>query len=64
MGLIANFAKLGVAKKIYDELKKPENQAKIKSAVSSATDKAKTTAQTRRRGMRPVNRRGTGPQNP
>lgn len=52
MGLIANFAKLGVAKKVYDELKKPENQAKIKSAVSSATDKAKTTAQNRRKGAR------------
>lgn len=56
MGLIANIAKLGVAKKIYDELKKPDNQAKIKSALSSATDKAKTTAQTRRRTMRPVDR--------
>jgi hypothetical protein len=50
MGLISNLAKLGVAKKVYDELKKPENQAKIKSAVSSATDKAKTTAQNRSKG--------------
>lgn len=52
MGLIANLAKLGVAKKVYDELKKPENQAKIKNAVSSATDKAKTTAQNRSKGGR------------
>jgi hypothetical protein len=50
MGLMANLAKLGVAKKVYDELKKPENQAKIKSAVSSASDKARTTARSRRRG--------------
>ncbi len=41
MGLMTNLAKFGVAKKIYDELKKPENQAKIKSAVSSAGDKAR-----------------------
>jgi hypothetical protein len=53
MGLMSNLAKLGVAKKVYDELKKPENQAKIKSAVSSASDKAKTrtsAARARRKG--------------
>jgi hypothetical protein len=43
MGLISNLAKLGVAKKVYDELKKPENQAKIKDAMSSASGKARTT---------------------
>jgi hypothetical protein len=40
MGLMGNIAKLGIAKKAYDELRKPENQAKIKSAVSSAKTKA------------------------
>lgn len=53
MGLMANLAKLGVAKKLYDELKKPENQAKIKGAMSSATNKAKTTARSRRGGPQP-----------
>jgi hypothetical protein len=41
VGLIANLAKLGVAKKIYDELKKPENQAKIKRAATTAAEKTK-----------------------
>lgn len=42
MGFMANIAKLGVAKKAYDEMRKPENQAKIKSAVSSAKAKAQS----------------------
>lgn len=42
MGIMANIAKLGVAKKAYDEMRKPENQAKIKSAVSSAKAKAQS----------------------
>ena len=41
MGFMANIAKLGLAKKAYDELKKPENQAKIKSAVSKAKSRGK-----------------------
>lgn len=49
MGLMTSLAKLGVAKKVYDEFKKPENQAKIKGAVSSATNKARS----RGRGPRP-----------
>lgn len=35
MGLFANVAKLGLAKKGFDTLRKPENQAKIKNAVAS-----------------------------
>lgn len=34
MGLFANIAKLGVAKKVLDAARKPENQRKIKDAVS------------------------------
>lgn len=49
MGFMANIAKLGIAKKAYDEIRKPENQAKIKSAVSSA----KTKAQSRGKGTPP-----------
>lgn len=42
MGFMANLAKFGVAKKVYDEIKKPENQAKIKGAISSASNKARS----------------------
>ncbi len=42
MGIMANLAKLGIAKKAYDEMKKPENQAKIKSALSSAKTKVQS----------------------
>lgn len=46
MGFMANIAKLGIAKKAYDELRKPENQAKIKSAVSSVKSKTSTKGKT------------------
>ncbi len=35
MGLFATVAKLGLAKKAYDELRKPENQRKLKEAVAN-----------------------------
>ena len=35
MRLMRNLALLGVAKKIYDEAKKPENQRKMQDAVAS-----------------------------
>lgn len=35
MGLLRKAAALGIAKKVYDEARKPHNQAKIKSAISS-----------------------------
>ncbi len=41
MGFMGNIAKLGIAKKAYDEFRKPENQAKIKSAVAKAKDRRK-----------------------
>ncbi len=33
MKLIRGAAAIGIAKKVYDEARKPHNQAKIKSAV-------------------------------
>ena len=34
-------AMLGIAKKVYDEARKPENQARIKSAVAKVQDRRK-----------------------
>jgi len=39
MKLMRNAALAGLAKKIYDEAKKPENQRKIKAAVAKAQSK-------------------------
>jgi hypothetical protein len=36
MGLLSKFVKAGVAKKVIDEARKPENQAKIKRGVEQA----------------------------
>ena len=44
MGIMSSLAKLGIAKKAYEEIRKPENQAKIKSAVSKAKDRRKGTS--------------------
>jgi hypothetical protein len=41
MKLIRSAAALGVAKKLYDEARKPKNQAKIKSAVDRARSRKK-----------------------
>jgi hypothetical protein len=41
MGILSKFAKAGVAKKVMDEARKPQNQKKIKDAVSSFTNKNK-----------------------
>lgn len=46
MGIMANLAKIGIAKKAFDEIRKPENQAKIKSAVSKVKDRGKGTSTT------------------
>ncbi len=35
MGLIRNVVILGIAKKVYDESRKPENQRKIREAVAN-----------------------------
>ena len=34
MGLFSKVAKVGLAKKVYDEARKPENQAKIKRMIA------------------------------
>jgi len=35
MGILRKVAAAGIAKKLYDESRKPENQRRINSAVSS-----------------------------
>ncbi len=47
MGLFSKLATAGLAKKAYDEARKPENQAKIKQAVASARAKAQARKQQR-----------------
>jgi len=42
MGLFSKVAKAGLAKKAYDEARKPENQAKIKKAVANVRTKAQS----------------------
>ena len=39
MGFLGGMAKAGIAKKVYDEARKPHNQAKIRSALSRASGK-------------------------
>ena len=39
MGLMSTVVKAGIAKKVFDQLKKPENQARIKGLISSAASK-------------------------
>ena len=48
MGMVKNLVKLGIAKKIYDEARKPENQRRVKEAVASFREK-----QNRRRDTPP-----------
>jgi hypothetical protein len=42
MGIFSKFAKAGAAKKAFGIARKPENQARAKSALSSARGKAKS----------------------
>jgi hypothetical protein len=39
MGMMKKVAALGIAKKVYDEARKPHNQAKIKQAVQQLQDR-------------------------
>ena len=39
MGLIGTALKAGLAKKIFDEARKPHNQRKIKDMLAKVTDK-------------------------
>ena len=41
MKLIRSAAALAIAKKVYDEASKPQNKAKIKSAIDRARSKRK-----------------------
>jgi hypothetical protein len=41
VGLLSGLLKGAVAKKVIDEARKPQNQAKIKRAVQQMTDKGK-----------------------
>jgi len=45
MGLFSKVAKAGLAKKAYDEARRPENQAKFKKAVESVRTKAQARKQ-------------------
>lgn len=47
MAILRNLAKIGLAKKVYDEARKPENQRRVKGAVASL--KEKQAARSRRR---------------
>ncbi|HYO31885.1 MAG TPA: hypothetical protein VES21_03475 [Nocardioidaceae bacterium] len=40
MGMFGKLAKLGLAKKGYDTLRKPENQRRIKEGIAAARTKA------------------------
>jgi hypothetical protein len=39
MGLVSKIVKLGIAKKVYDEVRKPENQRRAKEAVAEFQEK-------------------------
>ena len=54
MGLVSGLMKAGIAKKVYDEARKPHNQAKIKSALGKVTGGGNGT------GGRGTGGRGTG----
>jgi hypothetical protein len=39
MGIISKVVKIGIVKKVYDEARKPENQARMKDAVAKVQDR-------------------------
>jgi hypothetical protein len=39
MGMAKKIAAFGIAKKVYDEARKPHNQAKIKAAVQKVQER-------------------------
>ena len=47
VGLLGGFAKAGVAKKVFDEARKPQNQAKIKEMIARARGGQKPTQRPR-----------------
>jgi hypothetical protein len=40
MGFIGSMIKVGIAKRVYDEARKPHNQAKMRSAFHRVTGKS------------------------
>jgi hypothetical protein len=51
MKIMRTVALVGLAKKAYDEARKPENQARIRKAVDTASDKVQQQrAKRQRRG--------------
>jgi hypothetical protein len=49
VGLIGGLMKAGIAKKVYNEARKPHNQAKAKQLFKSVTGKRGSTGGTGRR---------------
>ena len=43
MGIMSKLTKVGIAKKVITEARKPENQAKVKGLVSKARNKSSRT---------------------
>lgn len=39
MGMVGSMVKMGIAKKVFDEARKPKNQAKLKSMFAQVTGK-------------------------
>lgn len=53
MGLMSMLTKAGIAKKIYAEARKPQNQAKAKELFAKVTDKGAAKAREVRSTRRP-----------
>jgi hypothetical protein len=47
MSIVSKLAKAGVAKKLIDEAKKPQNQAKAKDLLAKVKDKRRPSGQRR-----------------
>lgn len=41
MGLVSGLVKAGIAKKLFDEARKPQNQAKAKALFAQASSRVK-----------------------
>lgn len=61
MGLLSKVMKAGVAKKAYDEARKPENQRRAKEFVASMRDKRRSSGGRTGRDGTPPSRDGMPP---
>jgi len=52
MGIVSTVVKLGIAKKLYDEARKPENQARVKRGVERGAEQVRAYAAQRRQRPR------------